>query len=157
MSVEMTHVEIRSPEVTDRTHAKLMRESLSAIAQHHRLVTMGKHFKKNAETAPDGPYGYVARNPRYESQKLKRFGTDAPNVRTKKLMRWTRNNSRVTATQHRSRLYIKAPFPLTEQRRKELESITRDEIRAAQQLATVTYQELVSKPENMRQRRKRVK
>ena len=156
MSVELTSIEVRSPDVTDRTHAKLMKESLRVVAQNHRLVTMGKHFKNNAETAVGGPYGYVARNPKYVSRKLAKFQTDAPNVRTGKLMRATRNNSVVTATQHRSRLYIKGYFPLTEQRRKELEAITRQEIAEAQQLAVSTYQGLAALPENQRKRKKRI-
>lgn len=156
MTVELTAIDVRSPDVTDRVHAKLMKESLRTIAQTHRLVTLGKHFKHNAETTPGGAYGYTKRGEIYTRRKLKRFGTDAPNVRTKKLMRAARNNSIVTATQHRSRLYIKGYFPLNDQRRKELEAITRDEVRQAQQLGVNTYQQLVSKPENRRLRKKRI-
>jgi hypothetical protein len=163
MSVELTSIDFKSPDVTDRTHARLMKESLRVIAQNHRLVTMGKHFKKNAETAVGGPYGYVARNPRYVSRKLAKFNTDIPNVRTGRLMRATRNNSVVTATQHRSRLYIKGPsgdpknpFKFTEQRRKEMEAITPQEVAEAQQLGISTYQALVNKPENQRKRKKRI-
>lgn len=156
MTVEVTSIDFKSPDLTDRTHAKLMKESLRTIAQNHRLVTMGKHFKNNAETAPGGPYGYTARGAIYTRRKLKRFGTDAPNVRTGKLMRATRNNSIVTATQHRSRLYIKGYFPLNDQRRKELEAITSQEVRDATLLGISTYQSLANKPENQRKRKKRI-
>lgn len=167
MSVELTSIEIRSPEVTDRTHAKLMALSMYAIAQNHRLVTMGKHFKNNAETAPGGPYGYAKRGEIYTRRKLKRFGTDAPNVRTGALMRATRNNSVISKTQYMSRLTIKAPSSwkakkagsrsgLNEQRRKELEAITRQENVEATELGNKTYQTLVNKPGNRRLRKKRV-
>lgn len=156
MSVELTAIDIRSPDVTDRTHARLMEESLRKIASNHRFVTLGKHFKKNAETAPGGAYGYVARSPKYVQTKLRRFGTDEPNVRTKRLQRAAKNNSRVTATQYRSRLYIKGYFPLNDQRRRELEAITPQEVRDATQLGVSTYQELVNRPENRRKRAKRI-
>jgi hypothetical protein len=156
MSVELTSIEFKSPEVTDRTHARLMYQAMHKIASNHRLVTIGKHFKKNAETAVGGPYGYVARNPKYVSRKLAKFQTDVPNVRTGKLMRSVRNNSFVTATQSRSRLYIKGYFPLTDQRRKEITAITRAEIAEATQLGISTYQGLANKPENQRKRKKRI-
>lgn len=156
MSVELTSIEIRSPDVTDRMHAKLMRESMRTIAQNHRLVTMGKHFKHNSETAPGGGYGYTKRGEIYTRRKLKRFGTDAPNVRTRRLQRAVRNNSVVTATKDRSRLYIKGYFPLNDQRRKELEAITPQEVRDATQLGISTYQALANKPENRRKRSKRI-
>jgi len=163
MTVELTEITVRSPQVTDRKHAQLMKESLYAVAKNHRLSTLGKHFQHNAETAVGGAYGYVARNPRYVSQKVKRFGTDIPNVRTGRLKRAVRNNSVVTATQHRSRLYIKGPvaagkyqFKFTEQRRKEIEAVSRGEVQDAQILATKTYQELANKPENQRKRAKRI-
>ena len=156
MSVELTSIDIRSPDVTDRTHAKLMEESLREIASNHRFVTLGKHFKHNAETAPGGAYGYVARNPKYVRSKLRKHGTDEPNVASRKLQRAAKNNSRVTATQYRSRLHIKGYFPLNDQRRKELEAITPQEVRDATQLGVSTYQELVNRPENRRKRSKRI-
>lgn len=156
MTVELTSIDVRSLEVTDRTHTKLMYAALHKIASNHRFVTLGKHFKKNAETAPGGTYGYVARSAKYVQSKLRKFGTDEPNVRTKKLQRAAKNNSRVTATQHKSRLYIKGYFPLTEQRRRELEAVTPQEIRQATQLGVSTYQELVSNPANQRKRSKRI-
>ena len=156
MSVELTSIEIRSPDVTDLMHGKLMNDSMRKIASNHRFVTMGKHFKHNAETAPGGGYGYTKRGEIYTRRKLKRFGTDEPNVRTRRLQRAARNNSVVTATQHRSRLYIKGYFPLNDQRRKELEAITPQEVRDATQLGISTYQALANKPENRRKRSKRI-
>jgi hypothetical protein len=62
----------------------------------------------------------------------------------------------VTATQHRSRLYIKGYFPLNDQRRRELEAITSQEVRDATLLGISTYQALANKPENQRKRKKRI-
>ena len=157
MSVELTEVTIKSDMVTDRTHAKIMREAMHKVAMTHKRVTLGKHFKKLPETEPGGAYGYVKRGALYTRRKLAKYGHNIPNMRTGYLRNRVYSQSVVTATQHRSRVYIRAPFPLTEQRRRELEAITPVEVAEAQILATETYQALAANPKNQRKRRKRVK
>lgn len=157
MSVELTEVTIKSDMVTDRTHAKIMYEAMHKVAMTHKRVTLGKHFKKVPETQPGGAYGYVKRGELYTRRKLAKYGHDTPNVRTGYLRNQVYSRSVVTATQHKSRVYIRAPFPLTEQRRRELEAITTAETGEAQKIATDTYAAMVADPKNQRTRRKRVK
>ena len=167
MSVLLTAIDVSDDLVTDRKRGQILNEAMRRIAQRHRMVTMGDHFKKNAKTAPGGAYGYVARSSRYTERKLKRYGTDVPNVRTGALKRATRNNSIVTATQGKSTLTIKAPTSwkakgkdsrsgLNDQRRAELEAMTPEEVREAQSYGQAYVKAEFNKPENRRKRKRRV-
>lgn len=133
-------------------HAKLAREALRRAAHHHLHVRMGKHFRDEPETQPGGEYGYEERNRRYNKAKRAKFGHTRPNDRTGKLKRTIRSNSTITATQHRSRLYLRGYFPLNEQRRKELEAISPAERSEINAQAHKFYTEEVNKRENQRQR-----
>lgn len=167
MSVLLTAIDVTDDLVTDRKRAQILERAMYRIAQNHRMVTMGDHFRKNAKTAPGGAYGYVARSSRYTERKLKRYGTDVPNVRTGALKRATRNNSLVTSTQDRSVLTIKAPTSwkakgsgarsgMNEQRRAELEAMTPEEVRQAQEYGQKYVKAEFEKPENRRKRKRRV-
>jgi hypothetical protein len=163
MGVLLTSIEVTQVGVSQRKLGQILKEGMRRMAQNHRLVTMGKHFQKNAETTPGGAYGYVPRSARYLARKLARFGTDDPNVRTGRLKRSVRNNSMVTATQDRSRLTIKTPQqgdgrrPLTDQRRSELEAITPAEVKDAQKLGREYVTRESAKPANQLKRKSRLK
>ena len=156
MSVLFTSIEHEEVSVPARKMAQIQREAMRIIAQNHRLVTMGKHFRKVPETAPGGAYGYVPRNAKYMARKLKRFGTDDPNVRTGQLQRATRNNSIVRATQFRSTLQIKAPRAMKEQQRRELEAITSEEVSDAQTLGREYLVKQYAMPENQAKRKRKL-
>jgi hypothetical protein len=138
--------------LTQRMHATLAREALRRAAHHHLYVRMGKHFREEPETAPGGAYGYTERSRRYNKSKKSKFGHTRPNDRTGKLKRQVRSNSTITATQHRSRLYLRGYFPLNDQRRKELEAISPAERSEITLQAHQFYVEAANKPENQRQR-----
>lgn len=156
MSVLLTAIEIQSDEVTSRRMGQILREGMRAIAMRHRMVTLGKHFKKNAETAPGGGYGYVARGVKYMERKQRKFGTDDPNVMTGTLMRHTKNNSVVRFTQYRSSVTIKAPHKINGQQRAELEAITGEEIADAQKFGQEFVRNAIAEPKNKRKRKRRV-
>lgn len=144
----------RPPEVSKRRHGQWMRQILKETLQNHWRVTMGKHFKELPETQAGGPYGYSKRQPVYTELKRRRFGHKRPNERTGRLKRMIGSASRVTGTQHVARLRMKAPFPLTAQRREELEAITPEEIDEMGVLVLDRYEEELSK---FRSERKRVR
>lgn len=167
MSVQLTSITVESSLVSKRKLGQILNEGMRRIAQNHRLVTMGDHFKKNDKTAPGGAYGYVARGVRYTEKKLKRYGTDVPNVRTGALMRSTRNNSIVTATQTRSTLTIKAPSSwsaktsgarsgMNDQRRAELEAVTTQEVLDAQAYGMKYIDAQIHDPKNALKRKSRI-
>lgn len=156
MSVLLTSIEVTQTGVPARKLTVILRDGMRKMAQEHRLVTLGKHFKKNPETAPGGGYGYVPRSAKYLDRKLKRFGTDDPWVRTGKAKRSARNNSVVTATQYRSQLSIKMYFPLKDQARAELEAMTSQEVSEAQQLGRGYVATEMAKPENQLKRKSRL-
>ena len=158
MPVEFTSIDVTDFDLTIATQKRLVRESLRKAANYHRTVTMGDHFKKNRKTAPGGDYGYAVRSVRYMAQKLKKYKTDLPLVRTGRLRRWVRSNSVVTATSTRgARLRIKSPFPMTPERRKELEAFPADERAKSREVANEFFRKEASKPSNQRKRKRRIK
>lgn len=156
MTIPIRHIVIEQAEVTDRVHAKLVREALRHAAGKHVQVTLGKHFQDIPETQPGGEYGYSRRSPKYNQAKLKKFGSRLPLVRTGKLRRYVRNNKKITATQHKATIYLRSYFPLTDQRRKELEAISKGDLQYLQKIAQEHYTAEAAKPENQRKRRKRI-
>lgn len=131
MSVLYTVIEVESEDIPLRRAAEIVREGMRLMAHNHRMVTMGKHFQKNAETAPGGGYGYVPRRAKYVEKKLKRYGIDLPNVRTGEMRRAAKSNSYVTATQYRSAVHFKFRRAIKDQQRSELEIVTPEEAREA--------------------------
>lgn len=123
-------IQVEHVELTKRDEATLLREALRTAAQHRRLVTLGDHFKVNAKTAPGGVYGYERRSPKYLQRKQKRFGHQRPWEWSGRSKRYIRNNSPVRATQYRSTLQLRAPFPLNDKRRRELEASSPEDDRA---------------------------
>lgn len=142
--------------VTKRTHARIMREVLRTSMLRHRDHRLGKHFKDIAETRPGGGYHYEQRNPEYVKAKLKRKGHRRPLVWSGRTMRFVRNNSRITATQKRARLTARNYFPLTLQRREEIEAFTPREKQEVEQGIQRLYLKEAAKPENRRRRKRRV-
>lgn len=156
MSVKISWITIEQGDVTDRLHAQLVRASLRKSAEKHVQVTLGKHFQDVPETQPGGEYGYTARGKKYNMQKLKKFGSRLPLVRTGKLRRYVRNNKKITATQNKATVYLRSYFPLTDQRRKELEALSAADLQFAEKTARDHYNTEAAKPENQRKRRKRI-
>lgn len=156
MTIKLTSIEVTEVQISKRVEAGCRRDAMRHIAMHHKRVTLGKHFKKVTETEPGGEYGYKARSSRYIKRKIRQGFGDISNVRTKRLQRYVYSNSVVTATQNRSRVYMKAPFPLNEQRRKELEVITPKEAKEASELGQNIYNQRIANPAVWSKRKRRV-
>lgn len=115
----------RSRLVTARTHARLMRDLLYALMRLHLTRTLPRHFASGAEHR----YHYQRRRMKYQAAKLRRWGHNRPLVWSGRTEQGLRSGSRITATQHKSRLYYRNYFPLKEERRKEIEIILEQELR----------------------------
>lgn len=157
---EITAIEFDQAEnVTNRRHAQIARESLRWGMVQHITKRLGDHFKQNSKTAPGGAYGFKARQKKYVERKVKRFGPDAanPNVRTGRMKRYIRANAlgRITATQHRSRVRMSSYFPMTPERRKEMEVIASQEKVEIAQDIRAEYARLINDPSNRRLRRRK--
>lgn len=140
--------------VTKRKAAQGMREAFRRTAVYHVDHTLGDHFRKNAKTMPGGPYGFIPRPAKYNAEKLRRFGTDEPNVRTGRMRRFIRNNARITATQYRARIYLRNYFPMNDDRRREMEVIAPSERREMGPRAKQYFLEFVATNRRRRFRRK---
>lgn len=157
MSVEIAFIKLEQSElVTQRTHARIAREVMRRIAQDHIQNRMGKHYEVGPETEPGGAYGYVPRTPAYLRRKLQTHGHQKPNVFTGQERNYVRNTAKITATQTRSRLYLKRLHTrrqvLSDQHEIELSAISPAERSDIVVLAHQWYQDEAAKPENQRQR-----
>lgn len=116
-------IEMRSQLFTKRGHAKVMRFAFRNRMEFFRDELLPTHFEVNELTRPGGPYGFARRTAKWQKKKAKVKGHQKPLVYSGNLKASVMSNSTITATQHRGRFQARAPFPLTEQRRKELEII----------------------------------
>ena len=118
--------------LTARRHGVLMRDVNQKVAERHATKRVPRHFRRNAHTAPGGPYGYLHRTRRHQERKLK-LGMDPfrPNFMTGELMAAILSSTRITRTQYQwTWRATNAAFswrPKSNQQR-ELEAISGDEI-----------------------------
>lgn len=140
--------------LTVRAHGKIMRQVNQLTAERHAKRRVGKHFQRNAETSPGGAYHYRNRSKQTKAKKRK-LGVDPqrPNYQTGKMLAHMKSRSQITRTQHKWTWKSRAPFPLADYRRRELEAITRGEISADTDFMERTYVRLANQPGVARRRR----
>lgn len=109
---------------TKRMHAKVMREAFRDALTFQRDQIWPTHFENNDMTRPGGAYGFQKRSAIWQRKKAKVQHHQKPLVYTGKLRDSVLNNSVVRATQNRGTLKAKATYPLTEDRRREVEVTT---------------------------------
>lgn len=139
--------------VTARTHARILKEAAQASMEFHRDVTMPQHFT----TAGARKYGFAKRSKKTQIIKARKYHHQLPNVMSGAMRGLVRMNSKITRTQYGARLYVRNYFPLTEQRRREMEIVTPDEEQAFANRMERSYGFSVRQPENMRKRRVKIK
>lgn len=148
--------------VTERTHKRILKQVNREIGVLHRNRTLKKHFENNAETRPGGAYGYEARTKKYQIRKAKKKGHQKPLSFSGTMQRNVTSTSRVTATQHKWRVYarIKTTKPLkpllSQQIKDELEAVAEAEIDKYISLMEKRYVQLANQPQNRRKRRKKL-
>lgn len=154
---EINYIEFTpSPLLTQRMHAKLAREALRRAAHYHLHTRLGKHYKDIPETAPGGAYGYRRRTKKYLDRKRKKRGHQLPNVYTGSERNFVRNTGRITATQNRSRLYLRRKHirrqELSDEHARELAAFSPEERREIVAQAHEFYLDAANHPDNQRQR-----
>jgi len=132
---------------TARGHAKVMRFVNRNRIEFWRDNMLPTHFETNELTRPGGGYGYAPRTKKTQLVKARRYGHQKPNVQTGKLRDTIRLNSRVTATQHQGRFKSRGYFPMTAERRRELEIVTPGQQKVIVSGAKSLYQNAASLPE----------
>lgn len=165
-------------DVSKRTHRKIMNGLFRHNMEHHRAQVLPRHFQSVPETRPGGAYGYVRRTPKWEARKQREGrGAGLPNVYTGHLrdnvlrasiVRATYKGATLTAKNHDpnapaghyvvkgKRYSNKVRFPLTEQRRKEIEAISKREIERMAGRLKQEYIRQIKLPENRRKTRRRL-
>jgi len=105
---------VRTEFVTARTHSRIMRDALRELMVDHVEHRLPGHFVPGA----DRKYHYRIRTRKYLDRKRRLKGHNIPLVFTGRTRRdLIASKHRITATQHRSRLYFKNHFPLRNDQR----------------------------------------
>lgn len=143
---------VRAEFVTVRTHGRVMRNVLRELMVDHLEHRLPGHFSKGAERK----YHYRNRTAKYLKRKRRLKGHDIPLVFTGRTRRdLMASKHRITATQHRSRLYFKNHFPLKNDQRNEIEIVLQYEQRDMARFTRRRYAEECRKPENKAKRKGR--
>ena len=150
---------VETADLTPRIHGRIMRDILRERGEHHGRVRAPRRFNRNALTSPGGPLGFRARASSTIKRKKKK-GVDPyrPNVLTGEMYGLVMSNAKVTATQNRWtwRTRGSASRPLPDWQRREIEAYADVERREDVQEIFRTYTREANKPENRRQRRRKV-
>jgi len=95
--------EIKRFELSQRDHARLMRDLNRETLQKHSIQVLPKHFESNPQTRPGGEYNYRARSVVYTKAKRKKYSHARPNVYSGELLKAILANRKpVRATQYRA-------------------------------------------------------
>lgn len=140
--------------ITERTHWRLLKQVNGEVMERHKNVTMKKHFEVKALRLYAAVY--KPRTKAYTKRKLRIHHTQAPLVYTGHLRDVVMQTSRVTKTQYGARMYAKSYFPLTAERRAELEYVSPDEQRAMVKMIEERYRKLSHSKDYLRKRRVKI-
>lgn len=141
--------------VTPRNHKKIMNILFREVATRHRDIRLPRRFRKGPKTREGGEFGFDRRSRKYQVRKRRKKGHLNPNVWSGET-RALAKVAKVRATSKRSRIYFRGHFPLTSERRAELERVSRPEQRADVKTLTRRYREMVRLKRFRRQRRRRL-
>jgi len=144
----------------EREHGKVMKECHEETMKYIRDIYLPFHFMTEAFRRYPGIF--ANRSARWRRIKRRKVGHDRPNVWTGALRRAVLTESVIRKTQDFGKLEAKAPLetmikfgpnagkmirrPLTEQRRKEMEFVSDDEIDQQRERMRLQYQAAVFDP-----------
>lgn len=141
--------------VTPRGHKKIMNILFRETATHHRDIRLPRRFRKGPKTREGGEFGFDRRTRGYQIRKHRKKGHLNPNVWSGKT-RDMAKTAKVRATAKGSRIYFRGHFPLTSERRAEMERVSQPEQRADIKTMTRRYGEMARLKRFRRQRRRRL-
>lgn len=140
-------IEVQTKLYTARGHAKVMRHVLRSRMEFWKSQLLPTHFQLNELTRPGGAYGYETRSVKWQKKKAAAKGHQKPLVYRGNLQASVMANSTITATQHKATFRAKSYFPLTPQRRREIEVVTNGQQRLLVSGAMDLYVRAAGEPE----------
>lgn len=138
---------------TARGHKQVQREILRNSMEYQRQTYLPLHFETVAYTRYPGVIR--KRSKKYNDWKLRKFGHNRPNVLTGSFRDSVMNHSIVRATSNQATFTAKGTFPLTPERRREIEFISDREITAITTRGGKLYVALAKDPQYQELRRQR--
>lgn len=121
----------------------------------HRDVGLPGRFRKGPKTRPGGEFGFEKRSVRYQRKKKKKKGHLKPNVYTGET-RELAKSSKVRATAKGGRIYFRGNFPMTSERRDEIEQPSGQEILKYAKTMRREYAEMANLKRFKRKRKRRL-
>lgn len=126
-----------------RGHKKVMNALHRRAMERVRDLYWPLHFTTQAYSR----YGFEKRSARWQKKKAAVKGHQKPLVYSGALMDAVLNRSRIGATANRGTLTARAPFPLTEERRDEIEIVTSEERRQLRDWGRKFYRQAAVDPQ----------
>ncbi|MDE2100764.1 MAG: hypothetical protein KGL39_26195 [Patescibacteria group bacterium] len=154
LKIEVQH---DSSLVTARSHNQIMGRLFRQAMQHHKEQVLPRHFEKVPETEPGGAYGYAPRSRRWKKRKAREGkDPDRPLVYTGLMRTIALRESVVRATKDGGSLTARNHYPMTDQRRREVENFSNRELARLVGRMKIDYLALARSPQYARQRQRRI-
>ena len=147
-------VDVESSLMNKRNHNKAMRQLFRESMEDIRDDYWPKHFESNSETRPGGGYGYEPRGRGYQIYKAKSKGHQKPLVLSGRMKESILSGPRITATSKGGKIRSRNYFPMTLQRRQEIEAVSDEERRELAKQLEEKYVRLANRPEFQRKRKR---
>lgn len=128
---------------TKRGHNQVMNIAHRDAMTHLKDKYIPLHFSPVAFAR----YGFKSRSLAYTKRKLRKHGHNQPNVYSGRLMREVMANSKITATRSRGTFQAKGYFPMTAERRAELEAVNEQEQKSLSKRMQEFYIKAATLPE----------
>ena len=139
--------------VTVRSHNRIMNQLYREAMEHHKQVVLPRHFENVPETRPHSAYGYAPRSRRWKKRKAREGHDPERPLVYKGLMRTiVLRESVVRATKDHGTLTASNHYPMTAQRRKEVETLSDREVQRIAGRMQIDYVKKANSPEFARQR-----
>jgi len=114
--------------VTERGHNKICGQLFREALESHKARILPRHFQSVPETRPGGAYRYAPRSRKWQARKLREGRGDLPLVYTGVMRSMVVQSSIVRATKDHGTLTAKNHYPMTDQRRAEVENFSQREL-----------------------------
>lgn len=139
--------------VTPRVHKQIMNTLFRMELENHKAAILPRHFLDVPETKPHGAYGYAPRKRKWQLRKQREGRGNLPDVYTGGMRTMVVQKSIVRATANGGTLTAKNHFPMTIQRRKEMEAISSREQERMGKRIQKNYVTLANHPDFKRKRK----
>lgn len=141
--------------VNVRNHKKILNISIREIVTHHRDIRLSRRFRRGPKTRQGGEYLFEPRTRKYQRKKKRDLGHLKPNVFSGET-RERAKSAKVRATSKSGSIRFSSHFPMTEERRGEMERISSKEQKQDRKSLRTSYARMAKMRRFKRKRKTRI-